>query len=431
MNILLRLTVVLTTFVFANTAQLRWASSGGGWRSMITNNGYIHAFEKAGLVSSANCEFTAMSFNSGASWFASQLVYSEQYFSNVVGDDVTPDSIRQFSLAWLNDYEQYLDSTSSFFCNALSGFGLIAALAGISDTCNTAFRGSWYEFILGMLDSAASNVYGDSGFAERTMNSGSRLSAFGNTNIMMQTGLSESSRYSSGSVGLLRNSFVTLEGADRLLAVPLSAQYTVTSSQTSFRYGIEEGETIITCHNPGQNFFSFNAWNDWYRHPAEGVTDIFSQRSVDSCISTSFSPPFNNQGTVAQITAASSANLASRSGSVPVFLFHHYSVALSDAAGLLGRLAVNLQVMIEYLFPPFFNNAVCSQVPVDCGPADGRLIDGGFTDGPSKCEHLRSCRFLAHNECQLTLYREQPQAWHKTLATFTLSKEETKLKRSK
>ena len=374
-------------------ATVRWASSGGGWRSMVTNFGYIHAFEKAGLISATDSAFTAASFNSGASWFASQLFYSDNFFNRVIG--VEPDDIFDLSTAWLDDYQQYLGTTSTFLCDLLSFLP-----SGISATCNTAFQGSWYEFIQGMLESAATNVYDDSGFSTRVMSSAARTSALGDTNLMIQTGLSEASRYRASPVFARRNSFITTDGAANVLAVPLSAQYTVTSSDTSFRYGIEDGESLMTCNAPGQRFFSFGDWDDWYRHPAEGNTDIFSQRSVDTCNLQAFTEPFGGEVTVAQATSSSSANLASRSGSVPTFLFHHYSVGLSDATGFMGTILTTIQAVFEHGFGPFFENAICSQAPLDCGPSDGRMIDGGFTDGPSKLwSFVATCDQLVTDPC--------------------------------
>jgi hypothetical protein len=48
---------------------LRWASSGGGWRAMAANCGYTGAFAATGLITAEDSKFTAISTNSGGSWY--------------------------------------------------------------------------------------------------------------------------------------------------------------------------------------------------------------------------------------------------------------------------------------------------------------------------------------------------------------------------
>jgi hypothetical protein len=48
--------------------ELRWASSGGGWRAMAANCGYTAAFAATGLITTEDSKFTAISTNSGGSW---------------------------------------------------------------------------------------------------------------------------------------------------------------------------------------------------------------------------------------------------------------------------------------------------------------------------------------------------------------------------
>jgi len=48
---------------------LRWASSGGGWRAMTSNMGFANAFAKAGLINETSCAFRGISANSGGAWF--------------------------------------------------------------------------------------------------------------------------------------------------------------------------------------------------------------------------------------------------------------------------------------------------------------------------------------------------------------------------
>lgn len=371
-------------------ATVRWASSGGGWRSMLANVGFVRAFERAGLINEDGCVFTAASFTSGASWFGAQLFFSEPFFARVIGDDKTADDVYNLSKEWLDSYRNYLDDNASLFCEALSLFGLLRftfVLAIVTDGCNTFVQPPWVEFVEGMLESASNHVYSDENFASRQMDSSTKVSSLRNTIFMVQTALSESSRYGQGINK--RYSFVSVSGKERALAVPVPVQYTVTSKSTSFRYGVEGGQKLVTSTAAGQRWFSFPLWKDWYGYSTKEQGNVFSQRTLDGESLQPFKPPFNDgKATVSQVTAASSSALASFSGSVPSFLFHHYSVALADAGNFIAQIPVYLELTHNYLNPMFFNNAVCTDSDGVCSGGDtgayGLCRCSGSLIGPSR-----------------------------------------------
>jgi hypothetical protein len=69
--------------VDADTTILRWASAGGGWRSMAASMGIANIFAQAGLFGdeSSSSQFTALSMQSGTAWFATQFFYSQPFYN--------------------------------------------------------------------------------------------------------------------------------------------------------------------------------------------------------------------------------------------------------------------------------------------------------------------------------------------------------------
>lgn len=60
---------------------LRWVSSGGGWRAMAASMGFANVFKQAGLIDDSEAsKFSAMSFNSGSAWFATQFFLLTKLF---------------------------------------------------------------------------------------------------------------------------------------------------------------------------------------------------------------------------------------------------------------------------------------------------------------------------------------------------------------
>ena len=78
---------------------LRWSASGGGWRAMVANMGFANLFQHAGLLGNDSSSFTAISTNSGGSWFSTQFFYSPEFFAHVMGD---ADQLSEYVESWMN-----------------------------------------------------------------------------------------------------------------------------------------------------------------------------------------------------------------------------------------------------------------------------------------------------------------------------------------
>ena len=92
---------------------LRWASTGGGWRSQFACVGFANLFAQSGLFAqdggetSSSSAFSAISTTSGASWFSTQLFYSNQFYRRVVHAR-DGQELYDFVVQWM---DAYLDAT--------------------------------------------------------------------------------------------------------------------------------------------------------------------------------------------------------------------------------------------------------------------------------------------------------------------------------
>jgi hypothetical protein len=268
-------------------------------------------------------------------------------------------------------------------------------------------NGSYGDFINGMLQSVAMG-FGDPQLPTKTANVDNRVPALRSTDLLVQLSLAANSRYASGS-SFLRNanevSYVSTSDATsrQVLAVPLAAQYAVKPNRTLFRYAVRDsGLPLLTQQGPASNGdsgrsrkFKYHDWDAFHLYPASGNRDIFASTPTPSTSGSrgSLAEPFGGHPSVVQLAAASSASMAYLSGLAPSLYAQYVSVQRYDdkhvAGGILSqskKLALDeLQANALYNSDLTGGLAVCTQWPLECGAADGRFVDGGFTDGPCKC----------------------------------------------
>lgn len=72
---------------------------------MVSNMGYANLFQQAGIISDTDSAFSAISTNSGGSWFSTQLFYSEPFYHNTV--DLGPEALYNFVIDWMQSYYNY------------------------------------------------------------------------------------------------------------------------------------------------------------------------------------------------------------------------------------------------------------------------------------------------------------------------------------
>jgi len=129
---------------------LRWASTGGGWRSQFACVGFANLFSKLNIMS----KFSAISTTSGASWFSTQLFYSQQFYDRVVHANDSS-ALYDFVVEWMDAYKEMLVDTietsttmteelGKEVCN-FTDLGDGVDIENLSDLCHTIvyFGGDW------------------------------------------------------------------------------------------------------------------------------------------------------------------------------------------------------------------------------------------------------------------------------------------------
>ena len=411
--------------------EVRWGSTGGGWRSMWACAGFANLFSSVGLLGSLG----AVSTTSGASWLSTQLFYSPEFHRIVAESD--PDGLYDFVLEWMESYKAMNqgaiaaykqlpgeDQSSARFCNS-TGLSNDETLRdttsgeAVAQFCEMLiyYDGDWALYVEEMLRRAAAG-YGDGTFVERRAEAGNRVESLRGTDLYVQAALVPNSRIrieadeadedvivyvgavpeGDGKGRFVRN--LQSQGSSNhngteVYGVVLSAAYVVNSTSSHYSYSTESAlrgdllmvETPVTGTTSRE--FSFGDWDDFGLYPAlngsvlvdDGAADVDSEAERRT-----FAPAFGGgSSTVSQISAISSAALGQHSPLVPsVFAQamspHRAAIALQDG-GDPGRFDEHAARM--YDIPILDKFAVCGQWPGTCGPDDGMYIDGGFADGPT------------------------------------------------
>ena len=169
---------------------LRWASTGGGWRSQFACVGFANLFEQVDVLS----KFSAISTTSGASWFSTQLFYSKEFYDRVV---LAEDSqaLYQFVVEWMDSYSAMLSDAIQAggeltpSCNFTDTDG--KDRKGLADLCSTLayFDGDWAHFVDEMLVAAAES-FGDSAFGNSKLaGNENRLDVLKETDLLILAAL--------------------------------------------------------------------------------------------------------------------------------------------------------------------------------------------------------------------------------------------------
>lgn len=392
--------VVANIMSATDDAIIRWTSTGGGWRSMVACMGFGNLFYQAGLLentssSSSSSLLSAISTTSGASWYSTQLFYSEAFYEATVMSSAN--ELYDFTQLWLDSYR---DLSADLSANATGYASICADLPvdeNLQSVCSIAltYGGDWAAFMDDMF-LHASTAYGVSDFVTRSATPEGRVAPLQDTDLIIQTALSPTSRIVGGSADEENDTIVYLGPIsgikDTLFSTPIPAAYVVSSSDTPTKGWWYGGVSIGAFNALGLDptKFSFSDWEDFYLYPGEnGTVRIPNDSGIEEA--GVFQDPFTTSGGTNVIQAAStgSALLGPYSGMVPsvfsqTFSVKRYAIQTSDKG--LAEKTVELEALDGpvtdkiYQLPLFFGLAVCSQWPSPCGEADSHFLDGLATD---------------------------------------------------
>jgi hypothetical protein len=161
---------------------------------MVVNMALANVFARAGLLNSTQSRFSAISSNSGGSWFTTQLFYSPTFYQQVTSNATS--TTYNLIVDWLQSYQDFINSIPrSPVCFFISPLEKQTFLADASTFCDVLdfYNSSYAYFMDGMLRRAATD-YGDPSFPDRKVTAANRVPALQNTDLYIQTSVAENGR---------------------------------------------------------------------------------------------------------------------------------------------------------------------------------------------------------------------------------------------
>jgi hypothetical protein len=379
-----------------NKYDLRWVSATGGWRALSANMGMTHVFAQLGLISANHCTFTAISGASGASWFATQLMFSKPFFDNLATNNTNPTSVQTFVKQWMTSLVKYHESIQkrrisrcNLFDKLKPQHDIIKRMAaGCRDL--TYVRGDWAEHIQKVFKETTTD-YGDPLFVQSRLSHNNLLTPFKNTELYVHFALSTTSRIRPTILPINKIVYIPpnqpSDSTPNIYTVPIGFVLVINDNSTEPHYDIlTEAESLpiqtrstqYTIMKP----FEVEQYASWFLrliHPNNTIaySNLAKIEKVAADKMSLLRSPFGGVApTTAQINGATSGVFSSISGSTPSLL----AQSLTSFESIYGINFGNFIPNLIYNLPQFRDTSVCSQWPSKCGTSDGRLIDGFFTE---------------------------------------------------
>eukprot|EP00581_Thalassiosira_minuscula_P017610 CAMPEP_0183716152 /NCGR_PEP_ID=MMETSP0737-20130205/10158_1 /TAXON_ID=385413 /ORGANISM="Thalassiosira miniscula, Strain CCMP1093" /LENGTH=628 /DNA_ID=CAMNT_0025945371 /DNA_START=41 /DNA_END=1924 /DNA_ORIENTATION=+ len=379
---------------FTTLPTLRWASTGGGWRAHFACIGFANLFAQKPHLDILS-KISAISTTSGASWFSTQLFYSQEFYDRVV---LAEDSqaLYDFVVEWMKAYGEMLTAAidshqstedESACANIANADDRLKNKELVADLCSTLayFDGDWAKFVDYMLKKAA-QAYGDDDFANQMAGSDNRIVAMQGTDLLIQAALAPNSRSRATDTAVYL-------GPDEssVYTVPISTAYVVNASGAHYEYGTGSSSnnmSVKTSYTSSSH--SFSDWEDFHLYPGRnGTAVIDGEGFAENSDNKLFSPAFGggDASTVIQVAAISSAAVGTESPIIPSTFTHDDSRGRYDiesGGGGFVELSLHDQKVARgdnaTLLDKF---VVCSQWPNPCSDTDGMFLDGWISDNPA------------------------------------------------
>lgn len=376
---------------------------------MVACMGFGSLFHQAGILAPNNSSasdspitslLSAISTTSGASWYSTQLFYSEIFYEATALSS-SSNELYDFVGLWLDSYRN-LSASASMSAVANETCQELPVDDNTKSMCSIAveYGGDWAAFINDMLRQA-SVAFGDADFSSRMATAEDRIAPLQETDLIVQTALTPNSRVlSSDAVGTTQNDtyvYIGPENETSVYTTPIPTAFVVTSSNTPAKgwwYGQREiPMAAYSAPGPNSSTFDFSDWQDFYLYPGDdGKAQIDLNTLPYSFQNKQLRVPFVTSGgtSVIQAAATGSALLGSFSGIVPsvfsqTMSVERYVIETSENDTLAER-TVKLRAFDGaftnrlYTNALAYNFAVCSQWPQPCGDTDSYFLDGLAAD---------------------------------------------------
>ncbi|CAB9522678.1 expressed unknown protein [Seminavis robusta] len=399
----------------------RWTSTGGGWRAMFAGMGFANLFQQAGLMDDDHTHFSAISTNSGASWFSTQAFYSTEFYTKTVMAP-SPADLKFFAEEWMIAYLSVAKELEEYdICDItdfLGGSNMTeeqpAAEPGplltvFAEFCNMLmdYDGDWTAFIDDMMASAAL-VYGDTTFPTRIANGDNRIAPLRGTDLLVQSALLANARIRANNMTTGMDTTVNIGNRnEQLYTLTLSAAYTVNDTFAGFQYNTLDSNDdgmLMTYAQSTYPEHAFTDFEDYHLYPPASNAEILQPQTPQEQPAQEFAAPFGGAATVVQVAAVSSAAVGPFSPAGPSTFTQALSkmrVALEDdflTKSIFDRAANRL-----YASPLLDKFAVCTQWPNPCSETDGLMIDGGLVDNAAIPINIAQYHLTAQNPLDKTL----------------------------
>jgi hypothetical protein len=375
---------------------------------------------------------TAVSSNSGGTWFSAQLFYSDEFY-RLVADPDPLRSLKPLVLDWMEAYaalQEGADPSKADPEDGGTGTGVAKLTQLASDLLESAgidaslvetlvrYEGSMGDFILDMLREASTKAYDDPGFTRRTAGHDNRIRPLSHVDLLVQIAISpaavsqeedDADPSRSSSAATARKTLTSVGPHDtsetgRVFAVPLSLAHVVSSNGTHYSIGAPPGSLPLASRtSAAPSRFDFDNWQAYvpYRFGEDPAphASAYARMQPPTTASAENVRPLNplfggTTPTVVQVAAASSDFLGSMASSNPSMMAQVLASSLSSSRtfaspllsavgeGTADRASAELRgdLVYRWLSDLTRNAALCSQWPMDCGEGDARLVDGGFVD---------------------------------------------------
>jgi hypothetical protein len=397
-----------------DTEVLRWSSAGGSFRNLVANMGYANVFAKGGLFGQeeSSSKFTALSGQSGGSWFAAFFFYSIDFYRNTTQS--SPEDLATFVRRAMGSYREY---SATYYqddplCHQIAKWTLDADAFVAGCGILVALDGSWADLNEGVTAAIAAE-FGINDIEQTAMNRENRVAPLATTDMYLQMTMLPSSRVHH-SIKSETISHLGLKGANSVYSVPIDVQWSVTDDYAAFVSNTPNGTAfpseMVTYEDVVPPLvFPFTEAKTYEVYPPGKTRSVFANVPKTATLSGPVRVPFGGlTPTISQITAASTSVPGFYASSVPSTMAQVVSTLLPTGSipgiGGISLAAVQAMLTPTYQTKVLDDLAVCSQWPMaKCDVQDVRLADGYAADAPTAALNIGQYQTMQNGDLSKTI----------------------------
>jgi hypothetical protein len=396
------------------TEVLRWSSAGGSFRNLVSNIGYANVFAQAGLFGqdASSSKFTALSGQSGGSWFAAFFFYSIDFYKNTTL--ASPQELGTLVRTAMGSYRDYSDTyyRDDKLCHQIAKWTNDADTFVSACGVVSALHGSWADLNDGVIAAIAAD-FGVPGIEKTAMNRENRVAPLANTDMYLQMTMLPSSRVRH-TITADSVSYLGLSGEKSVYKVPIDVQWSVTDNYAAFVSNTPNGTAfpseMVTYEDAIHSLvFPFTDEKTYDLYPPGKARSVFADVPKTAILKGPVRVPFGGEPpTISQITAASTSVPGFYASSVPSTMAQVISTLLPTSSipivSEIAFAATQAILTTTYQTKVLDELAVCSQWPMaKCDVHDVRLADGYAADAPTAALNIGQYQTMQNGDLSKTI----------------------------